>query len=953
MSVSSIIDPTTGKIYDDLIGQGGGIPLAKGQIITATATQEVAFPIAPPADGSILSYDSAELTGLKYIAVPGAVPIDYQELISANNANAPTIVPAPLHNGYVLTADNDPANATGMVWKAVGGSGTLTATAPLVDEEVANVSTISINYTAVKGEIPAGSGVAKTGVLVPAPPQDKYVLTSASAEASGLKWLPPTGASGIIDANAPLVDDAGVGTNTISINFTASIGEIPYGNGTAKTGALTIAPNPASSNQFLGTVAGVPTWKNVGGSSISGIAPIVEIVGAGDDSQIAIGFQSAGQMPYGTGVVNTGTLTNAPVAGQILGMAGTPAVPTWIDAGGSGTIIGTFPIVETAGGTNESVISIGFVNKGDMAVGSGTANTGVILPLATADDYVLSSFSSAPSGMRWVAPTTSSTQSIIRSTTATTIVPDPQTTQDTLILVAEDPTGSWDIQQDPTNPGTPIKPYAIEAENTGIVTIDNVSCSCIALPEIVNGIRCIHIYIITNVEQIPVGILYQGSYASPALVAGIDNPIIPPVVAYASNCFIVYGSFASFHADGANPPADVECGGIALIDCSQLSQSIIVVKPLIDVGGQIGSSITGISLTNLGPSNRDPIVNKIINFSNYLWIFGNFDGFQNGATAVTGWGSIAKWNITTGSYDTAGTTVSIQGLAVSFNANDLPGAIEDAYLGFANNLYIVGAWSFLASVGSPTTWNPIIPGMSGFAVWVQGQNPNPWVTTPTIAVGFSGGTCIRPSLTQAGFLMMTGSAPTDPLFYEPVSNNLIYSTGAIPGPTHQGWSNCIASSANIDIGFGVATYDFVQFQDKISGDMYVIYFEVSVPPSNPPIATALLPTPTGLKPYYVPNLFPPSYNGPYTGFTSYGLEILTGATPILNVMATGGIYRFDPAVHANLDFTGSFYFNGVAKNTARFSTATQGNESQSFVASTSLKAWIQTGAKTTSLTYLP
>ena len=39
MSVSSIIDPTTGKIYDDLIGQGGGVSLEKGQIITAIANQ--------------------------------------------------------------------------------------------------------------------------------------------------------------------------------------------------------------------------------------------------------------------------------------------------------------------------------------------------------------------------------------------------------------------------------------------------------------------------------------------------------------------------------------------------------------------------------------------------------------------------------------------------------------------------------------------------------------------------------------------------------------------------------------------------------------------------------------------------------------------------------------------------------------------------------------------------
>jgi len=223
MSVSSIIDQTTGKIYDDLIPQGGGINLAKGQIITATATQEVAFPQAPPADGSILSYDSNELTGLKYILVPGAVPIDYQELISANNANAPTIVPAPAHNGYVLTADTDPANATGLAWKAVGGSGTLTATAPLIDEEVANVS-------------------------------------------------------------------------TISINFGASVGEIPYGNGTAKTGAFTNVP---TAGQILGIDNGVPTWINAGGSgTIVGIAPVVEVAGGGNESKIVIGVgASVGELP--------------------------------------------------------------------------------------------------------------------------------------------------------------------------------------------------------------------------------------------------------------------------------------------------------------------------------------------------------------------------------------------------------------------------------------------------------------------------------------------------------------------------------------------------------------------------------------------------------------------------------------------------------------------------------
>ena len=37
MSVGSIINLAMGRIYDDLVPQEGGIPLAKGQIITAVA----------------------------------------------------------------------------------------------------------------------------------------------------------------------------------------------------------------------------------------------------------------------------------------------------------------------------------------------------------------------------------------------------------------------------------------------------------------------------------------------------------------------------------------------------------------------------------------------------------------------------------------------------------------------------------------------------------------------------------------------------------------------------------------------------------------------------------------------------------------------------------------------------------------------------------------------------
>ena len=339
MSVNSIIDPATNKIYDDLIGQGGGINLNKGQIITATAIQEVAFPTVAPANGSVLSYDATTDTGLRYIANnPTALALNYQELFSATAGNNITPVPASLHDNYVLTSDTSPANPTGLVWKAVGGSGVIQTNAPLDDAEVANVSTISINFGAVAGEIPYGTGVLKTGALTNTPASATQFL-GVSAGVPAWKDL---GASGIITATAPIFEEAGVGNaSNLYINFSAVAGEIPYGNGTLKTGALT--NTPTSNTQFLGVNAGVPAWKDLGASgTITATAPLVESAGVGNASNIAINFTAVkGEIPAGNGTAGTGALIPAPTingyvltadSGQTTGLAwkqgGAPSAQT-------------------------------------------------------------------------------------------------------------------------------------------------------------------------------------------------------------------------------------------------------------------------------------------------------------------------------------------------------------------------------------------------------------------------------------------------------------------------------------------------------------------------------------------------------------------------------------------------------------------------------------------------
>jgi hypothetical protein len=907
MSFNTIIDPITHKIFDALIPEGGGVPLQKGQIITAIAGgTEVAFPVAPPADGSILSYDSNEATGLKYIANPAGIPLDYQQLISADATNNTSIVPAPLHNNYVLTSDTDPANATGLAWKAVGGSGVIQTNAPLDDAEVANVSTISINYTAVKGELPAGSGVAKVGVLVPAPAQDKWVLTSAVAEASGLKWAPPTGGGGIIDATAPLVDDTGVGTNTISINFSNAVGEIPYGTAT-----------------------------------------------------------------------KTGTLTNVPTAGQILGMAGNPAVPTWIDAGGSGTIKGTFPIVENAGGTNESIISINYSAgvKGEIPAGSGTLNTGVLLPPAKdasgqlVDGWGLQSLQSSPSGMVWVAPTANGTQSIYRSTTATTTVPPPTSTQDTLLLVAEEPNASWNLQVNPTD-GTNT-PYSIEfLSRTFDYQFDLPDDHLVVyVGEVVyiNAVRCVQVsavinYVGNKTTKI-LGHFHTEGYGSDAYVYCFCDPTTNPA---GNDLFqvgpIVSGIFNAFHqTDGT----EVVVANVAIINPLNVEQdNSITIQALGDP--TLNTDIKG--WVKYDQSISGGVVNKVFYDEDgadvILWIVGDFNAYQNGsgagATYPLGWYSIAYYNVAYGGsaspygqYGTTAQTVGTgYGVQISNNLaypNNTPGFIADAWWsGAFQKLYIVGNWSYL-TIDTASAF-PAPANMGGFAVGnFTLPSGNKWVATPTGgAVPIPQAICLRPSVSQANNLIIANNASSNVLqFFNTTTGVFTVATGAVPVGQMRPFTNSIASGT-IDIGFGPTAYDFVFYQDIVNLQTEAIWF------STPTlfVAQSLNPGITNVAPDYYPK--PPPGN-----LSSLGIQLRTPSFEIaqplqLQIAGKDGYYVYDPTTAgANLVFSGTFFKGGAGYSNANFSTTglVLGGLSQSYIAQKGLKGWIQVGFETTGLTY--
>lgn len=106
-----------------------------------------------------------------------------------------------------------------------GPSSTVSTTNPLINILNAGTNTVSINFTATKGEIPAGSGTAKQGVLLPLGNQGDILSVNTNAP-SGMAWVPQKSGGGVI------VNRAGSSINIISPPSTVSdtmvlVGEEP------------------------------------------------------------------------------------------------------------------------------------------------------------------------------------------------------------------------------------------------------------------------------------------------------------------------------------------------------------------------------------------------------------------------------------------------------------------------------------------------------------------------------------------------------------------------------------------------------------------------------------------------------------------------------------------------------------------------------------------------------
>jgi len=877
MSISSLIDSGTGKIYDNLIPQGGGVALTKGQLISANDQNppvEVAVPVG--VNGTILMADSTQVDGLRWAVVPGAVALAQGQLLSGNLAGDPTIVVAPVlpaQAGWVLSADGTAGAAgTNMAWKPpTGAGGLLTANLPLFDDATTTPNTIGINFTAVKGEIPAGTGGAKIGALIPPPAHDGYVLKADAAEATGLIWA---AASETLTASLPLLlEEPQAGDPTISIAFTAVKGEIPAGTGASSVGSL--VPAPTVNNYVLTSASAEATglkWAPLAGpsGSITTIAPLQDL-----------------ENPPGSGV-------------------------------------------------NE--LSIAYTAKGDLPVGT-AAKTGVILPIGATDGQVLEVYGGAPSGMRWATPAPpSGGPTINRSNAATVEIAQPQSLNETMILVAEEPNASWDAVE---SQGGDTAPYELEFTTPWFKNFQNPAAQDSGLQgvvEYINGARTIRLDIINqgSGSVLTLGHLIFEEYNSPARVYGYIGP--EGASSLMGNSIIIVGAFTKLIYTGPTPAPPLLCSQILGVDFQNTQNINAFNLPSPNVG-------TALGLSGFGPQGYCSSIQFLPGTSEYV-IGGKFSNIlcSPSVPGSGGYMSLCTYNTTTNEYDLSPGALGA-GLGVRLSGG--PGTVNDMYWNAATfQLVVVGEFDEL--VVDANTNIPAPANSHGLAKWTLPLAVSPWSNTPTgTPTPVPDGICCRPMVSQgAGILVICGSSGI-PVAYNITTNSSTTLTGTYPSPAIPFSFNC-AVGGTTDIGAGQVAYDFILYNDTTNLVCYVYWYSAA----NGTVATALAPAPTGFIPDDTGGVI---LNGGIYLFIDYD------ALPVVNLLqvaAKGSIYRYSGDTHATIDFTlgtGATPFIGFIENGQLWHTVSFNGptcpQSQSYISNSGKTAWIQIGAKTTGITY--
>nr|WPF46530.1 MAG: hypothetical protein [Lake Baikal virophage 4] len=335
---------------------------------------------------------------------------------SATGKIFPSLIPegggVALTKGQLISANNQNVE----VAVPVGANGTILS----ADSNSVN----GLSYVVVPGAVPLSKGeliagdVANTPTIVTAPAfpaQEGWVLTATAAavDGTGLEWK-----------------DAG------QASFTG-VGQMQYGG--AAPGFDDTPLNLGTAGQIMKVNLGAtaPEWA---------------------DPQGATPFTAVGQMQYGgaaPGFADTPLALGT--AGQIMKVNVGATAPEWADVAGE-TILAGAGLTITNPAINTISINQGFLNKGDLIVGTGQ-NVGVIVPCPAFDQsLVLGTSATTPSGLEWKntgggysGPTINRSSGI-----DPVLINAPTTASDTMICVADHPNDeSWvAISDDPVSTET-------------------------------------------------------------------------------------------------------------------------------------------------------------------------------------------------------------------------------------------------------------------------------------------------------------------------------------------------------------------------------------------------------------------------------------------------------------------------------------------------------------------
>jgi len=612
---------------------------------------------------------------------------------------------------------------------------------------------------------------------------------------------------------------------------------------------------------------------------------------------------------------------------------------------GSGTTTGLFPL-----GVSGSQMSLQFSARGDLAVGATgpLGQPGVILPYSGRLGDVLTVNPLLPAGMEWKQQSSQGSVIINRSNKSTTSIDPPNTNTDQMLLVAEEPTASWDAEPNPVAGGSAS--YVIDFIGDVINLVGGGTRQYVGEAQDSGGQR--YVYLVEKVSGTTIGFFSESDSLH-------DTRIITCVPEVGSGLLnernLLCGKFDQFtYTNGQNVPVKniayikADTNEVELLPITSGVPDPSAVKGFGDQFGGV-SWVSGVELgqgTSLAP---------------WIIIYGNFSSVinVNPASTVGDFLSMVYWNSVTGQMLDHDATLNNGFGLLDVTGSFAGGEINDSYAISATKIAFVGSFSqgIIQWSSSPATYQ-ILP-MYGLAVIdlsIPGGS-NRWVGSPSgsVIVGpvtppYKTARAIKQNTLSGGTDVYTIAGDQTPILYNANTNTTSATTCSAPGfPVGVTSPYNSIMMDQINIGAGIESACLVLFMDTSSNPVSVIIQTNTSYPNFVPLD----PYPTAMIASYLNGVTCPFGIQPQASAVPAVYDIIVGASDAL--------YKYDPASHGALVFTATgtngFWHggDGVLYQNATWTKPSPalyfGRQSQSYIATNDAKSWIQVGEKPAELTY--